>query len=154
MATEETYLKARKAGGKEYERFIGKISASRGQSALQKPSLPPVAPTELSAENVAVFNTHAGAVRHPGLKLDIPPQLFCMRWCPDFEFRGTQDGVLVPEEAAAMMTELMSLKTPAAADGPQMRQLYIRYDADHDTQLDLQEWTVAYKALLGGKKKR
>ena len=29
------------------------------------------------------------AVRHPGLKLNIPPYLFCMCWCPDFEFRGT-----------------------------------------------------------------
>ena len=23
------------------------------------------------------------------VKLNIPPQLFCMSWCPDFEFRGT-----------------------------------------------------------------
>ena len=30
-----------------------------------------------------------GVVRHPELKLTIPPQLFCMSWCPDFEFRGT-----------------------------------------------------------------
>ena len=29
-------------------------------------------------------------VRHPGLKLKIPAQLFCMSWCPDFEFLGTQ----------------------------------------------------------------
>ena len=28
-------------------------------------------------------------VRHPGLKLNIPPQMFRMSWCPDFEFRGT-----------------------------------------------------------------
>ena len=26
-------------------------------------------------------------LRHPGLKLNIPAQLFCMNWCPDFEFR-------------------------------------------------------------------
>ena len=33
---------------------------------------------------------HARCVRHPGLKLNIPPQLFCIScWCPDFEFRGT-----------------------------------------------------------------
>ena len=29
------------------------------------------------------------ALRHPGLELNIPPQLFCMSWCPEFEFRGT-----------------------------------------------------------------
>ena len=29
-------------------------------------------------------------VRHPGLKLNLPPWLFCMSCCPDFEFRGTQ----------------------------------------------------------------
>ena len=29
------------------------------------------------------------AVRHPGLKLNIPPQVFCILWCPDFEFRGS-----------------------------------------------------------------
>ena len=28
------------------------------------------------------------AVRHPELKLNIPAQVFCMSWCPDFEFRG------------------------------------------------------------------
>ena len=28
------------------------------------------------------------AVGHPGLQLNIPPWLFCMRWCPDSEFRG------------------------------------------------------------------
>ena len=28
-------------------------------------------------------------MRHPGLKLNIPPWLYCMSWCPDFEFRGT-----------------------------------------------------------------
>ena len=27
-------------------------------------------------------------MHHPGLKLKIPPLLFCMSWCPDFEFRG------------------------------------------------------------------
>ena len=34
-----------------------------------------------------------GAVRHPELRLNIPkvpPQLFCMSWCPDFEFRGAR----------------------------------------------------------------
>ena len=31
-------------------------------------------------------------VRHPELKLNTPPWLFCMSWCPDFEFRGTQGG--------------------------------------------------------------
>ena len=30
-----------------------------------------------------------GILRHPGLKLNIPPRLFCMGWSPDFEFRGT-----------------------------------------------------------------
>ena len=31
-----------------------------------------------------------GPVRsHPELNFNIPPQLFCMSWCPDFEFRGT-----------------------------------------------------------------
>ena len=29
------------------------------------------------------------AVRHPGLKLNIPPLLFCMSWCPDVELPGT-----------------------------------------------------------------
>ena len=28
-------------------------------------------------------------VRHPELKLKIPAWVFCMSWCPDFEFRGT-----------------------------------------------------------------
>ena len=31
----------------------------------------------------------SGAVRHPELKLKIPAELFCMSWCPDFEFRVT-----------------------------------------------------------------
>ena len=33
-------------------------------------------------------------MRHPGLKLSIPPYLFCMSRCPDFEFRGTRQGFL------------------------------------------------------------
>ena len=28
----------------------------------------------------------------PGLKLNMPPWLFCMSWCPDFEFRGGISG--------------------------------------------------------------
>ena len=28
--------------------------------------------------------------RHPELKLKTPAQVFCMSWCPDFGFRGTQ----------------------------------------------------------------
>ena len=28
-------------------------------------------------------------VRHPELKLKIPPWVFCVSWCPDFEFWGT-----------------------------------------------------------------
>ena len=28
-------------------------------------------------------------LRHPGLKLNMPPWLFCKSWCPDFEFRRT-----------------------------------------------------------------
>ena len=31
---------------------------------------------------------HVAALRHPGLKLNMPPQLFCMGWCPGFEFQG------------------------------------------------------------------
>ena len=31
-----------------------------------------------------VFADHAS----PGTQTNIPPQLFCMSWCPDFEFRG------------------------------------------------------------------
>ena len=27
---------------------------------------------------------------HPGLKLNTPPSLFRMSWCPDFEFRGAR----------------------------------------------------------------
>ena len=27
-------------------------------------------------------------MRHPGLTLNIPPYVFCVSWCPDFEFRG------------------------------------------------------------------
>ena len=30
------------------------------------------------------------AVRHPGLKLKIPAQVFCVSWCPDSAFWGTQ----------------------------------------------------------------
>ena len=30
-----------------------------------------------------------GPVRHLELKLDIPPLLFCMSWCPDVELPGT-----------------------------------------------------------------
>ena len=29
-----------------------------------------------------------GRLRHPELKLEIPPWVFCMGWCPDNEFRG------------------------------------------------------------------
>ena len=33
-------------------------------------------------------------VRHPGLRLNnIPPKLFCMSWCLDFEFRVTHRGL-------------------------------------------------------------
>ena len=28
-------------------------------------------------------------LRHPELKLKIPAWVFCVSWCPDFEFRGT-----------------------------------------------------------------
>ena len=28
-------------------------------------------------------------VRHPGLTLKMPAWVFCVSWCPDFEFRGT-----------------------------------------------------------------
>ena len=31
-------------------------------------------------------------VRHPGLKLKLPAWVFCVSWCPDFEFRGTYPG--------------------------------------------------------------
>ena len=37
-------------------------------------------------------------VRHPELKLNIPPLLLCMSWCPDFEFRGTQGSRLPDSE--------------------------------------------------------
>ena len=29
------------------------------------------------------------ALHHPGLRLKMPAWVFCMSWCPDFEFRGT-----------------------------------------------------------------
>ena len=38
-------------------------------------------------------------VRHPELKLNMPPSLFCMGWCPDFEFRGIQGLAAVRREA-------------------------------------------------------
>ena len=28
-------------------------------------------------------------MRHPELKINVPPSLLCVSWCPDFEFRGT-----------------------------------------------------------------
>ena len=28
-------------------------------------------------------------MRHPGLKLNIPPEVFYVSWCAGFEFRGT-----------------------------------------------------------------
>ena len=34
---------------------------------------------------------------HPGLKLKILPQLFCMSWCPDFEFRGTYRAIVAED---------------------------------------------------------
>ena len=56
--------------------------AAAGQSAL-------------ALHAASCFGGSAGvgqAVRHPELKLNIPPQLFCMSWCPDFEFWGTYVG--------------------------------------------------------------
>lgn len=31
------------------------------------------------------------SVRHPEIKLNIPPKMFCMSWCPEIEFRVTQE---------------------------------------------------------------
>ena len=45
------------------------------------------------------FFSRKSRVRPPGLKLNIPASVFCMSWCPDFEFRVTQ--VLTIEERAA-----------------------------------------------------
>ena len=36
-------------------------------------------------------------VRPPELKLNIPAQVFCMSWCADFEFRGTQAPIYYAE---------------------------------------------------------
>ena len=35
------------------------------------------------------LNALSLGLRHPELKLNIPPWLFCLSWCPDFGFRGT-----------------------------------------------------------------
>ena len=32
-------------------------------------------------------NAIHGVVRHPGLKLNMPPWVFCVSGCPDFEFQ-------------------------------------------------------------------
>ena len=39
--------------------------------------------------SVVAANERLVPVRHPELKVNIPPQLFCTSWCPEFEFRGT-----------------------------------------------------------------
>ena len=46
--------------------------------------------TAVLSEQAASETAAQEAVRHPVLKLNTPPCLFCMSWCPDFEFRGTQ----------------------------------------------------------------
>ena len=48
------------------------------------------AAAKLRAATEARLAAAAAAVRHPGLQLKIPAWVFCMSWCPDFEFRGTQ----------------------------------------------------------------
>ena len=58
--------------------------ASRGLRGL-------TALTSKVSERMGVVVVSADAVRcPPGLKLNIPPWLFCMSWCPDFEFRRAQ----------------------------------------------------------------
>ena len=41
-----------------------------------------------AAVSEVAYHRWAWDMRHPGLKLNMPPQLFCMSWCADFEFRG------------------------------------------------------------------
>ena len=40
----------------------------------------------------ALQHARQDAVRHPGLRLNTPPWLFCVSWCPEFEFRGHRLG--------------------------------------------------------------
>ena len=69
----------------------GGVDWAAGQVRLQ---LVPAAEVEAVAAAAAVETgpperIGAGAVRHSELKLKIPAWVFCMSWCPDFEFRGT-----------------------------------------------------------------
>ena len=45
-------------------------------------------------------------LRHLGLKLIIPAQVFCMSWCADFEFRVSSDLILTHRPIPGGLAEI------------------------------------------------
>ena len=82
------------AGNEAEEREHARACASMREHANATAAVEALRQQEQAArvriENAKARNDAAAKrVRHPGLKLNTPALLFCMSWCPEFEFRGT-----------------------------------------------------------------
>ena len=64
-------------------------TASSASARPRWPSSAPAGTKALFAPPASSSSPAPPEMRYPGPKLNIPPSLFCMSWCPDFGFRGT-----------------------------------------------------------------